>query len=135
MKLKELRALRELKKLKGAGMRISRWFGLLVVLTMTVCSQANAQGKKTTLRDTALAVSMAPNMSAMMDSVGPMFSTMMAGMYGGIIDYMARPETATKLAAFTRNYFDELMKKGFTREEALMLVRGMGMPGVPGMQH
>ncbi|MEP7326544.1 MAG: hypothetical protein ABI836_11390 [Gemmatimonadota bacterium] len=117
-------------------MRVSRWFGLVSVLVLAASTQAGAQGKKiTTNRDTTLAVTMAPNMSSVMDSIGPIFSTMMGSMYAGIIEYMARPETAAKLAAFTKNYFDELMKKGFTREEALMLVRGMGMPGIPGMQH
>ncbi len=117
-------------------MRVSRWFGLVSVLVLAASTPAGAQGKKsTTNRDTTMAVTMAPTMSSVMDSIGPIFSTMMGSMYAGIIEYMARPETAAKLAAFTKNYFDELMKKGFTREEALMLARGMGMPGIPGMQH
>ncbi len=117
-------------------MRVSRWFGLLLLLSLAVSTQARAQGKKTITPDTTLAVTRAtPSMSSVMDSIGPIFSTMMGSMYAGIIEYMARPETAAKLAAFTKNYFDELMKKGFTREEALMLARGMGMPGIPGMQH
>jgi hypothetical protein len=115
-------------------MRVSRLIGLVLVLVLVASIKANAQGKKTTTsRDTTVGVSMAPpNMAAMMDSIGPVFSTVMGGMYGGIIDYLARPETAAKLATFAKNYFDELIKRGFTREEALLLVRGVGIPGPMG---
>ena len=112
-------------------MRVSRWIGLVLVLAALVSSQADAQGKKTN-RDTTAATMGPPNMAAIMDSIGPMFSALMGGMYGGIIDYLARPETAAKLATFAKNYFDELIKRGFTREEALMLVRGVGIPGPTG---
>jgi len=106
---------------------------LLLALAVSA-GQVHAQGKKTTTsRDTTIGVSMAPpNMAAMLDSIGPVFSTVMGGMYGGIIDYLARPETAAKLATFAKNYFDELIKRGFTREEALLLVRGVGIPGPMG---
>lgn len=50
--------------------------------------------------------------------MGNMMEQMMAGM----IDLLARPETADKLASFTRNYYDALVKKGFTKEEALRIV-------------
>ena len=104
---------------------------LLLALAASA-GQINAQDKKTTSRD-SLGVSMVPpNVAAMMDSIGPVFSALMGGMYGGIIDYLARPETAAKLATFAKNYFDELIKRGFTREEALLLVRGVGIPGPMG---
>lgn len=46
----------------------------------------------------------------------------MAQMMAGMVDLMARPETADKLATFTRNYYEALVKKGFTKEEALRIV-------------
>ena len=114
-------------------MKISRWVGLVLVLALAGSVQGHAQGKKTTSRDTTVGVSMAPpNLAAMMDSIGPVFSALMGGMYGGIVEYLARPETAAKLATFAKNYFDELIKRGFTREEALLLVRGVGIPGPMG---
>ena len=115
-------------------MKTSCCICLVLVLAVAIPGQVNAQGKRTS-RDTAAATGMvpsgAPNMAAIMDSIGPMFQTVMGGMYGGVVDYLARPETATKLAAFTRNYFDELIKRGFSREEALSLARGVGIPGLP----
>lgn len=115
-------------------MRVSRWVGLVLLLAVVIPNQISAQGKKTS-RDTTASPLMAagpPNMAAIIDSIKPMFSAVMGGMYGGIIDFLARPETAAKLATFAKNYFDELIKRGFSREEALMLVRGVGIPGPTG---
>jgi len=44
---------------------------------------------------------------------------------------MARPENADRLATFTRNYYDALIRKGFTREQALQIVIATGMPRMP----
>ena len=114
-------------------MKGSRWVPLVLVLAVAGSSQGSAQGKKTT-RDSTVSPLMAapPNMAAIIDSIKPMFSAVMGGMYGGIIEFLARPETAVNLATFAKNYFDELMKRGFSREEALLLVRGVGIPGPTG---
>ena len=37
---------------------------------------------------------------------------------------LTRPEVAEQLATFTRNYFEALLRKGFTREEASRIVAG-----------
>jgi hypothetical protein len=44
---------------------------------------------------------------------------------------LAKPESADQLATFMKNYRDALLAKGFTREEALQIVRGTGMPSMP----
>jgi hypothetical protein len=46
---------------------------------------------------------------------------------------LARPETAKHLARFTKNYFDQLVALGFSREEALRIVtaRDIPLPGLP----
>lgn len=114
-------------------MKVLRWVGLVITLVLAASSQVEAQKK--TSRDTTAAVTATmgpPNMQAMIDSIGPMFSALMGGMYGGIVDYLVQPETAVKLATFAKNYFDELLKRGFTRAEALTLVQGIGVPGPMG---
>ena len=115
-------------------MKGSPWVGLVLLLAVVGSNPGRAQGKKTITPDTTVSPLMAapPNMAAIIDSIKPMFSAVMGGMYGGIIEFLARPETAVKLATFAKNYFDELMKRGFTREEALLLVRGVGIPGPTG---
>ena len=37
---------------------------------------------------------------------------------------LTRPDVADQLAKFARNYFDALINKGFTREEAVRIVAG-----------
>lgn len=44
------------------------------------------------------------------------------------LDYLARPQTAEKLATFQKNYYDALIKKGFSKEQAFQLVRDAGNP-------
>lgn len=44
------------------------------------------------------------------------------------LDHISKPETVTKLAAFQKNYYDALLKQGFTEEQAFTLVRGAGSP-------
>lgn len=48
--------------------------------------------------------------------------------FDGIVAGLAKPETAKKLAKFTKNYFDALVAEGFTRDEALQIVKAFTMP-------
>jgi len=41
---------------------------------------------------------------------------------------LAKPENAERLAEFTKHYYDALIKRGFTKQEALQLVAAMGIP-------
>jgi hypothetical protein len=73
-------------------------------------------------------------MDAQMAMMGPMMSQMMQSMLQGMLLQLAKPETAQNLATFTKNYFDALVAKGFTREEAIRIVVAVGMPTMPGMK-
>jgi hypothetical protein len=44
---------------------------------------------------------------------------------------MAKPENVELLATFTRNYYDALRRKGFTKEEALQIGVATGIPRMP----
>lgn len=63
--------------------------------------------------------------------MGPMMGKMMESMYGGLLKLLARPDTAEQLATFMKNYYDSLVAKGFTKDEALQIVKAAGMPGIP----
>lgn len=69
-----------------------------------------------------------------MDAMTPMFGQMMRAMMTATFDVLSQPESAEKLASFTRNYYDALIKKGFTKKEALNIAMSVGMPSMPMMQ-
>ena len=58
----------------------------------------------------------------------PMMSQMAVVMLESTLTTLAKPENAERLADFTKNYYDALVKRGFTKEQALQLVAAMGMP-------
>lgn len=60
-------------------------------------------------------------------SMSPLLSSMMASTYEQMASFLARPETAERLATFTRNYYEALVRRGFTREEALRIVTAVGV--------
>ena len=66
--------------------------------------------------------------------MGPMMGQMMEVMIEGMFTIMAKPENAERLATFTKNYYDALIAKGFSKEDALEIVTMTGMPSMPGVQ-
>jgi hypothetical protein len=62
--------------------------------------------------------------------MGPAMGLMMKGMMSAMLDFLCEPESAEKLATFTRNYYDALIKKGFTQEQALRIVISQGIPSM-----
>lgn len=101
-------------------------FATLVVFDTAVPHSASAQ-----VADSAAADSAA--MMAQFDMMGPMMGRMMSSMLNATLEVLAQPATAERMATFTRNYFDALLGKGFTREEALRIVLAHGVP-MPGQQ-
>lgn len=70
-------------------------------------------------------------MQQQMDMVTPMMSQMSQAMLQGALAVLAQPESAERMATFTRNYFDALVAKGFSREDALRIVMAHGIPTLP----
>src|SRR5262249_48493768 len=95
--------------------------GLLLVL---LPARASAQQPGPPMPDSAAFARMA----GMFNQMGPMYETMMQAMLEGTLKALERPETIDRLARFARRYYDALMKQGFTREEALQIVAGAGIP-------
>ena len=71
-----------------------------------------------------------PNAEAaqMQQMMVPMMSQMASVMLESTLTTLAKPENAERLADFTKNYFDALIKRGFTKEQSLQLVAAIGMP-------
>jgi hypothetical protein len=68
----------------------------------------------------------------MMQSMGPMMQQMAVMSLEGTLRALAKPENAELYAAFAKNYYDALIKSGFTPEQALQIVTGLGVPKIPG---
>lgn len=55
-------------------------------------------------------------------------SQMMDRMLDHMLDYLAKKNTSEKLATFQKNYYDALIAKGFTSDQAFQLVLNLGNP-------
>jgi hypothetical protein len=49
------------------------------------------------------------------------------------LEALSNPKTADELASFTKNYYNALIKKGFSKQEALNIATKVGFPTFPGM--
>ena len=67
-------------------------------------------------------------MEATMGSMVPLMGRMVEAMIEGELKMAERPDTADRLAAFKKNLFDALLKKGFTESQALQIVISTGIP-------
>ena len=65
-----------------------------------------------------------------MSQMGPMYDVMMQASMDGTLKALERPENIERLAAFTRRYYEALIKQGFSREEAFQIVTGVGIPSL-----
>jgi hypothetical protein len=107
----------------------------LVVLTGALLGLAPAAvfaqqpASKPATRDTASAAQI-DQMMGMFNQMGPMYETMMKSMVEGTLKAISEPENIERMAVFTRRYYEALMKHGFTKEEALQIVAGVGVPAM-----
>jgi hypothetical protein len=93
----------------------------LVLSAQTVAAQQPAKSDSV--------VRQAQQMQAqMMQSMAPMMQQMAVLSLEGTLKALAKPENAQLLAEFTKNYYDALIKSGFTPEQAIQIVIGVGLP-------
>jgi hypothetical protein len=105
------------------------WCGLLLVPTIALAAcdapQSNAQQQ-------VPSAMISDSVTAMMQNMTPAFGFMMQGMMEATLTVLERPETAERLASFTRNYYEALIAEGFTETQALQLAEAVGFPSVMG---
>lgn len=65
------------------------------------------------------------------EMMAPMMEHMMQAMMEGSLIVLGKPETAERIATFTKNYYDALLRKGFSNENALKIVMAHGIPALP----
>ena len=64
--------------------------------------------------------------------MGPAMGSMVESMMSAMLKFYGQPETANAIATFTRNYYEALVKHGFTEEQALKIVSNVGIPTMSG---
>ena len=110
---------------------------VLVVITTTFLAYpvvSSAQMPATGASAQAGQQPTAADMEAMMAGMSSGMMQMMQSMLDMLLNYFAKRETAVKLASFTRNYYDELIKQGFSKEDALRIVAYAGIPSMSMMK-
>lgn len=69
-----------------------------------------------------------PTPEQVQQMMGPMMAQMATVMLAATLTSLAKQENTERLADFTKHHYDALLKRGFTKEEALQLVVGIGIP-------
>jgi len=109
---------------------------LFVILLCAICAPAlQAQQPEAAAGKTPDSTAMAAQLQQLagaFNQMGPMYENMMRAMVQGTLKALADSENIERLATFSRNYYLALVRHGFTREEALQIVAGFGIPLRPG---
>ncbi len=107
-------------------------FIISIVLLSIVCATAQkksfAENKKLTPEQQQKLI------QQQMQMMTPMFGQIMKTTMEAQLEIIAKFETADKLASFTKNFNDALIKKGFSKDQAFKIVLSAGFPAFPGMQ-
>ncbi|OOQ59444.1 hypothetical protein [Mucilaginibacter pedocola] len=61
-------------------------------------------------------------LSGLMSSFGPMYASMVKSMMDAQLSFYKQPGKITELAKLNKQYYDALVKEGFTKEEALKII-------------
>lgn len=101
---------------------------VFVVLMLLISSVAVAGNKKTSAAEEQATIRQS------MQMMTPMLGQMAKSMMEAELNILAAPDTAKKLASFTKNYYDALIRQGFTKEDALKITMSAGIPKLSGMQ-
>lgn len=105
----------------------------LLVLALILAGPATALAQEPTKPAFPDSASM-EQLSGMFDRMIPMYRTMSQAMMEGTLAALDREETASSMARFARRYYQALILEGFTKEEALQIVAGMGVIRSPGLK-
>jgi hypothetical protein len=104
---------------------------LLSLLFLGICATSFAQNKpKARSKQIVDSVSVTSQsshdpfggMMGMMNSFGPMMSNMAKSLMDAQLDYYKQPGKLEEIAKLNKQYFDALVKEGFTNDQALKII-------------
>jgi hypothetical protein len=110
------------------GSRLGLGAMLVIALTLAGPQVVFAQETKKTEAPSAAGEQPVTPGLQQIEQMGPAMSSMMEMMWGGMLEFLARPETVKRLAGFTRNYYKALIDEGFSEEQAMRIVTSGGIP-------
>jgi hypothetical protein len=71
---------------------------------------------------------------AQMEQMAPLLRQMSLGAMDLTLEVLSQEETADRLAEFTRNFYEALLARRFTKVEALDIVKAVGIPALPALR-
>lgn len=101
-----------------------------VKLTDVVLMPPPEMGNMQIRRSTADSTNIDP--SAMMNNFAPMMGNVYTSMLDAQLKIYSRPETTEKLARITKNYYDALIKVGFSEDAALKIITSKSLISMDG---
>ena len=106
--------------------------GLLVMVICGLAAPAlraqQPEAPAAKMPDSATVAAQMQQFAGAFNQMGPMYETMMRAMVQGTLKALSDSENVERLATFSRSYYLALVRHGFTREEALQIVAGFGIP-------
>ena len=67
-------------------------------------------------------------MEATLGSMIPYMAKLVEAMIQSQLRVLARPESAAQMATYVRNFYNELVKQGFTEAQALQIASSLAVP-------
>ena len=112
--------------------RTARWTAMVLMAGLVLGAQAGwaaaeeqqgaAGGQQASPEEAQRAV------QTVQEAMMPMMGQMMSVMLESMAQTLAKKDVAENLATFSRNYYQALIARGFSPEEALKIVTSTGIP-------
>ena len=107
----------------------------LIVTVMLCATAVTASAQEPAPKKQPSAEEIQQLMELSFGAMVPMMAKMTEAMIDTQLKIAEKPETARSLAAFKKNLFNDLIKQGFSREEAFEIMLNTSVPAaMPGMK-
>ncbi len=104
-----------------------RRVGVVAVLTLVLAAAPCVLSAQDDQRDRDL-------LQQQMERMAPLLRQMSVGAIDVTLEILSKKETADQLATFTRNFYESLLAKRFTKVEAIEIVKAVGVPLLPSLR-
>jgi hypothetical protein len=97
---------------------------LVCTLFFILVSVVDAQEKRPQLSPEE----MRQQMEVAFGAMAPMMGKMMEAMIEAQLTVISKPDSAEKMAQYVKNFYEALIKNGFSKEEAFKIVTSISIP-------